>query len=143
MPYWRRDLFGSTEWWASWNRPNRIEGIFGNVKNDAAQNITRGRIRVMGLAKVSLMCLFVAMAANLRPADTFAAAQDRKEAEAAAAAAGDTEQTRKPRWRTQLREEMRERIAARQAVRAGHDAAAGTAPPPPLLTVVDGAPPGD
>jgi hypothetical protein len=42
----------------------------GNSKNDAAQNITRGRIRVMGLAKVSIMCLLSVGATNLRLTDT-------------------------------------------------------------------------
>ena len=81
LPFWQPTPFGTREWWNSWNRRNRVEGLFGNIKNDAAQNLTRGRIRVMGLAKTSFMVLFVAMAANLRLADTF----DLHQATAAAA----------------------------------------------------------
>jgi hypothetical protein len=66
LPFWQPLPYGSAAWYDSFNRRNRIEGIFGNVKNDAAQNVTRGRFRVMGLAKVSLMTLFITMAANLR-----------------------------------------------------------------------------
>jgi hypothetical protein len=97
LPFWQNELHGSVEWFDSWNRRNRVEGLFGNIKNDAAQNITRGRIRVMGLAKVSLMCLFVAMAANLRLADTFAAQQKQKAAEELAAAnRGDQAEAQAP-----------------------------------------------
>ena len=55
LPFWQPLAFGSRDWWKSWNRRNHVEGLFGNVKNDASQNLTRGRIRMMGLAKTSFM----------------------------------------------------------------------------------------
>jgi hypothetical protein len=105
LPFWQKDLYGSTEWFASWHRRNRVEGLFGNNKNDAAQNVTRGRIRVMGLAKVSIMVLLSTMAANLRLTDTYTQRQEHNATQQAALADGTAvpRQRRKPRWRTQLR----------------------------------------
>jgi hypothetical protein len=53
LPFRQPLPHGSAAWYDSFNRRNRIEGIFGNVKNDASQNMTRGRFRVMGMARVS------------------------------------------------------------------------------------------
>jgi hypothetical protein len=138
LPFWQHLQFGSPEWFESWNRRNIVEGLFGNVKNDASQNLTRGRIRVMGLAKVSLMALFIAMAANLRLTDTFHLRQRREAAQAADAAAGIKPKTRKPRWRTRQLAAMREQIAIRQDARRAADALAGE---PPQLRAVPDPPP--
>lgn len=54
------------QWQASYGRRNLVEGAFGNLKNDPAQDITRGRIHVMGRVKTTLMLAFAAMAHNLR-----------------------------------------------------------------------------
>ena len=129
LPYWQKDLYGTAAWWKSWKRRNRVEGLFGNVKNDAAQNIRHGQIRVMGLAKVSLMALFLPMAANLRLADTNAINRAKAEAEKAAEQAGVVKKTRKPRRRTQLITEMGEYIARKKAEREANEAV--TAPPSP------------
>ncbi|MGY1825803.1 MULTISPECIES: hypothetical protein [unclassified Blastococcus] len=131
LPFWQPLPHGSAEWWDSINRRNRVEGIFGNVKNDAAQNVTRGRFRVMGLARVSLMTLFLVMAANLRLMQTFTARQDKAAAAAALAVAGHRpapRATRKPRMHNRLRHEMRERIDARRELAAAGDARAGAPP---------------
>jgi hypothetical protein len=120
LPFWQPVPHGSAEWWDSFNRRNRIEGILGNVKNDAAQNVTRGRFRVMGLAKVSLMSLFIVMAANLRLTQTFHARQQKAAADAAREATGHVRQRRQPHFHNRLRAEMSARIAAERS-----------SPPPP------------
>lgn len=125
LPFWQPLQHGSTEWCDSWNRRNHVEGLFGNVKNDASQNLTRGRIRVMGLATVSLMALFIAMAANLRLTDTFELRQRREADQAAQEAAGIKPKARKPRWRTRQLTALRERLAAHQDARLAADAQAG------------------
>ncbi|SCX38881.1 hypothetical protein SAMN03159343_0529 [Klenkia marina] len=137
LPFWQPLPHGSAEWWKSINRRNRVEGIFGNVKNDAAQNLTRGRFRVMGLARTTLMSLFTVMAANLRLMQTFTARQRKAAAAKAAAAAGATpvrSVRRKPRLHTQLRLEMRERIGAAQELAAAGDARAAAPPGSPPAT---------
>jgi hypothetical protein len=32
LPFWQKDLHGSREWRESWNRRNRVEGLFGNIR---------------------------------------------------------------------------------------------------------------
>jgi hypothetical protein len=123
LPYWQPDLYGSTEWYASYNRRNRIEGIFGNLKNDATQDITRGSVRVMGLAKTAFLTMVAVMAVNLRLLDRWRARQASKDDYAPAPV------RRRPRRRTRLLADTRARIAAAQAQAAaiaGHD----PAPPP-------------
>ena len=63
--FWQQDAWMTPHWQASFGRRNLVEGAFGNLKNDPAQDITRGRIHVMGRAKTTLMLAF-AMAHNLR-----------------------------------------------------------------------------
>ena len=128
LPFWQPLPYGSVAWYDSFNRRNRIEGIFGNVKNDASQNVTRGRFRVMGTARVSLMTLFIVMAANLRLAQTFRARQEKVAADAAREAAGHVRQRRQPRMHTRLRTEMGARIAAQKELAAVGDARAAGPP---------------
>ena len=82
----------------------------------------------MGLARTSLMSLFIVMAANLRLMQTFTARQEQ-----AAATAGHTPappRPRKPRFHTRLRHELRERIDAEKALAAAGDARAAGPPGP-------------
>ncbi len=133
LPFWQPLPHGSAAWYDSINRRNRIEGIFGNVKNDAAQNLTRGRFRVMRLARTSLMSLFIVTAANLRLVQTFTARQQEAAATAARTAAGHApapRQRRQPRFHNRLRAEMRERITQQRAVAAAGDARAAGPPGP-------------
>jgi hypothetical protein len=130
LPFWQPIPHGSAEWWDSFNRRNRIEGVFGNVKNDAAQNVTRGRFRVMGLAKVSLMTLFIVMATNLRLTQTFQARQEKAARDAAREAAGHVRQRRQPRFHNRRRAEMSARIAAEKELAAAGDARAAGPPGP-------------
>jgi hypothetical protein len=74
----------------------------------------------MGLARVSLMTLFIVMAANLRLAQRFRARQ----------AAGHVRQRRQPRLHTRLRAEMGARIAAQRELAAAGDARAAGPPGP-------------
>jgi hypothetical protein len=74
------------------------------------------------------------MAANLRLMQTFTARQQQAAADEARAAAGHAtpaRQTRKPRLHTQLRHEMRARIAAHRELAAAGDARAAAPPGPP------------
>jgi len=117
---------GTAEWCDDDNRRNRVEGIFGNLKNDASRNQTRGRFRVMGLAKVSLMALFVVMAANLRLTETFERRQADKAQDATDLAAGKTRRTRTPRHHKRLQAELPGRIGRdKDLVSAGQQQAAG------------------
>jgi hypothetical protein len=62
----QKHIWGSRRWYHSWQRRNRVEGWFGNIKNEATDGLTRGRFRVAGLAKVTLMIAMWATATNLR-----------------------------------------------------------------------------
>jgi hypothetical protein len=124
LPYWQPDLYGSASWYRSYNRRNRIEGIFGNLKNDATQNITRGHTRVMGLAKTALMSMVAVMAVMLRLLDAWTARQEH------ATTAGTAPVPRRPRRRTLLLADTRARVAA-AAAKALTAAVAEHQPPEP------------
>jgi hypothetical protein len=119
LPFWQPDTWMSPAWQASYNRRNIIEGVFGNLKNDASEDITRGSIRVMGRAKNTLLLLFSAMANNLRVITI----HDANRTAAAAATAAPARKTRTPRRRTRLVAETQVRIAARR-IQHEHDRAA-------------------
>jgi hypothetical protein len=55
----------------SMNRRNRVEGYFGNLKDQARENIRRGTIRVMGLVKTGLLVATAAASLNLRLGKSF------------------------------------------------------------------------
>jgi hypothetical protein len=62
----QRELHGTTEWYKSVNRRNRVEGFFGNLKDSARENISRGTVRVRGLVKTGLMLAIAVMSVNIR-----------------------------------------------------------------------------
>jgi hypothetical protein len=66
LPLSQRELYGSKEWYFSYQRRNRVEGVFGNVKNEAVENLRRGSIRVRGLIKTGLMVALMMASTNLR-----------------------------------------------------------------------------
>jgi hypothetical protein len=51
LPLNQTDQFGSFQWSMSMMRRNLVEGFFGNLKNEATENLKRGSIRVRGLYK--------------------------------------------------------------------------------------------
>lgn len=54
-PTYQKHYWGSRAWYESFNRRNQVEGFFGNLKNEATEDMDRGNIRMMGLTKVSLL----------------------------------------------------------------------------------------
>lgn len=112
LPLWQPHLHGSSQWWASMGRRSRVEGAFGNLKNDATQSLCRGRIRVRGLAKTALMAAFLCVASNMRTAKRFEAAVNQAPRIAPPTPRG-------PRARTRRIERVRaERVAAAQQAAA-------------------------
>ena len=66
LPLSQRELYGTSRWYISYRRRNRVEGIFGNVKNEAVENLRRGSIRVRGLIKTGLLVALMVASTNLR-----------------------------------------------------------------------------
>lgn len=66
LPLWQPYQYGSKAWAASYARRSRVEGLFGNLKNEATEGLRRGNIRVMGRAKTFLMTVFLCAAVNRR-----------------------------------------------------------------------------
>ena len=62
----QRHYWGSPNWIKAFNRRSRVEGWFGNLKNDNAEALGRGAFRVMGICKTSIMVAVFAAATNLR-----------------------------------------------------------------------------
>ena len=72
LPLNQIEQFGSFQWSMSMMRRNLVEGFFGNLKNEATENLKRGSIRVRGLYKTGLMVLFAVDATNRRLIDGYA-----------------------------------------------------------------------
>lgn len=62
----QRHYWGTRDWINAFSRRSRVEGWFGNLKNEATEALNRGTFRVMGLAKTSIMLGIYAAATNLR-----------------------------------------------------------------------------
>jgi len=62
----QRHYWGSPNWIKAFNRRSRVEGWFGNLKNDNTESLGRGAFRVMGICKTSIMVAVFAAATNLR-----------------------------------------------------------------------------
>ena len=65
LPLSQRELSGLKERFFSYSRRNRVEGFFGNVKNEASENLRRGAIRVRGGLKTGFLTLMILAATNL------------------------------------------------------------------------------
>lgn len=109
LPLWQPYPYGSPEWWASMGRRARVEGSFGCLKDEATQDISRGRIRVMGRAKTALMAVFLAAAVNIR------LARKLRNAAEAGQGAPTRRRPRGPRARTRRLAAVREQRAAHAA----------------------------
>jgi hypothetical protein len=62
----QRHYWGSHDWIRAFSRRSRVEGWFGNLKNDNREALSRGAFRVTGLCKTSIMLTVYAAATNLR-----------------------------------------------------------------------------
>lgn len=91
LPLSQREQYGSFEWYMSMNRRNRVEGFFGNLKDQGRENIRRGTIRVMGLIKTGLLVAMAAASVNLRLGKSF----DEEERTATATATKSGERRKK------------------------------------------------
>lgn len=137
LPLWQPYQYGTYKWWRSMARRARVEGAFGRLKNDASQNITRGRIRVMGLAKTSIMAAFLVAAANISSTARLNAAK----AEAHGGFPPPMPSQRGPRARTtrlvEHRQQMEEKRKAKELLAQSASPSSGkqkrrkTSPAPP------------
>lgn len=126
LPFWQEDPWMSPRWQASYNRRSHVEAAFGHLKDEATHDITRGNIRVLGVAKVSLLLMFAAMAYNIRVINNY------EERRKAAELPVKPVRTRKPRARTRKILDVREKIETRRIMREATLAAAAAA-----VTAVD------
>jgi len=62
----QRHYWGSPTWIKAFSRRSRVEGWFGNLKNDSTEALSRGAFRVVGICKTSIMLTVYAAATNLR-----------------------------------------------------------------------------
>jgi hypothetical protein len=66
IPLSQRELYGTADWYFSYSRRNRVEGFFGNTKNEAVESLRRGSVRVLGGYKSGLLHLLMMAATNVR-----------------------------------------------------------------------------
>ena len=131
LPLWQPHQYGTAAWTQSMNRRARVEGAFGRLKDTATQDINRGRIRVMGLAKTSIMAAMLVAAANI------ATTRRIQQATLTPTPTGGVKKKRGPRARTTRLAAHRNHMAAKS--RAKKRLAHATAPshPPPLPSLPD------
>jgi hypothetical protein len=79
-----KHIYMTPEWRVSYARRTGVERAFGNIKDDAAEALKRGRCRLYGRATYQLLRALAYVVRNLRVLKSFAARQAR----VAAAAAG-------------------------------------------------------
>lgn len=114
VPFWQPHIPGTPEHQWSFHRRSIVESSFSRIKDEATQSVRRGTFRVMGRAKVSLVVLFMAMAANLEEVA-------RWRARASALYLVDPikeKKTRKPRKHTRARIHAASKRTEAQAARA-------------------------
>ena len=78
LPLSQRHIFGSTAWRKSYSRRGEVERHFARTKDHSQENIRRGSIRVMGLAKVGLLIAFSLASINQRLAASFERNKNKK-----------------------------------------------------------------
>ena len=78
LPLSQRHIFGSTAWRKSYSRRGEVERHFARTKDHSQENIRRGSIRVMGLAKVGLLISFSLASINRRLAASFERNRNKK-----------------------------------------------------------------
>ena len=66
LPLSQRYLHGSTQWRKSYSRRNEVERLFANAKDQAAENLRRGSIRVRGIVKMGLLVALSLASVNRR-----------------------------------------------------------------------------
>lgn len=74
-PLAQRHLWGTPDWYRSYNRRNRVEGFFGNLKDEARESIRARVLRVRGIIKTGFLMAFSVAATNLRLVDAYRTAR--------------------------------------------------------------------
>jgi hypothetical protein len=62
----QQHYWGSPTWERTYAKRTHIEGVFGNLKNDAAENLSRGLTRGMGLVWMNMVVAMTAASYNRR-----------------------------------------------------------------------------
>ena len=78
LPLAQKDYYGSLEHYRSSSRRDRVEGFNGNLKQEACSDLRRGRVRVMGRAKFTLLSVLAVAATNLRLTERWRERQERR-----------------------------------------------------------------
>lgn len=64
--------FGSREWYDAYRRLRpAVESFYSMIKDPGKEHIARGRVKMMGLAKTSIMLAFYTASVNFRLIDAF------------------------------------------------------------------------
>jgi len=106
---YQEESFGTEEWFDRWNRPNRVEGSYGILKNLALVNWGRDYHHFVGLARESIVAAFAIMAYNFRIERTWAAM-----AKLLAEKNADGERIDRDMLRTKRREKKRLKLPSAQ-----------------------------